>query len=221
MYQQKITELGITDPNTIPNKMREDDIAKWPAITLGHIFSYIWKKDFDADYIGKYKDQRVYSFFDSGFIGPVLIHNLTSLKHTMFVYCEVGASQSINENRSLWIVIWDGVSSGVEIFSAWCSCMAGAYAACNHIIATLYKIEYASNKGWCTPARTEVACQWNKSSKKIIEPTGVTDLFIWKRLRADDWQDKNREKTTVEDLQILTPELKETVDLMRIDLSHS
>ena len=35
-------------------------------------FSYILKKgDFDADYIGKYKDQKVFSYFDSGFVGKI------------------------------------------------------------------------------------------------------------------------------------------------------
>ena len=99
------------------------------------------------------------------------------------------------------------MSSGLEILSVWCSCMAGAYAACNHIIATLCKIEYASNEGWCTPACTP-ACQSNKSTEKIIEPTRLTDLFIRKRFRTDDKQNKNRERTSMEDLQNFDPRIE-------------
>ena len=58
-YQKKLEELGIPDPKEIPVELREDDIRKWPAVTLGHVFSYISKKrDFDSDYIGKYKDKK-------------------------------------------------------------------------------------------------------------------------------------------------------------------
>ena len=42
-------------------------------ITIGNIFAFILhKKDFNTDYIGKYKDQKVYSYFDSGFAGQYL-----------------------------------------------------------------------------------------------------------------------------------------------------
>ena len=34
--------------------------------------------------------------------------------------------------------------------------MAGAYESCNHVIATLYKLEFANNKGWISPACTEI-----------------------------------------------------------------
>ena len=30
------------------------------------------------------------------------------------------------------------------IITAWCSCMAGASRCCNHVIAMLYKVEYAN-----------------------------------------------------------------------------
>ena len=34
--------------------------------------------------------------------------------------------------------------------------MAGAYESCNHVITTLYKLEFANNKGWISPACTEI-----------------------------------------------------------------
>ena len=62
--------------------------------------------------------------------------------------------------------------------------MAGVYEACNHVDATLYKIEYANNKGWCSPSCTETACQWNQSTKKDIEPKRITESFVRKSLRT-------------------------------------
>ena len=54
--------------------------------------------------------------------------------------------------------------------------MAGPHEFCNHVIATLYKLEYA-NKGWIFPASTEITCMWNKSTKENVEPSKTSDLF--------------------------------------------
>ena len=152
---------------------------------MGNVFSYILKKkDFNADYVGKYKDQKAYSYFDSGFIGPITFYKQTD--HITFIYCEVTASQRIHEKKKLWIVFENCtnlcIKKDVSISAAWCSCMAGASGCCNHIISALYKIEYANSQGWCTPACTEQACQWNKTSKKDVVPQKITELIIRKKL---------------------------------------
>ena len=99
-YENKLVQLQIPDPNGIPKEKRIDDLTRWPFITLGNIFSYILKKkDFDADYIGKYKDQKAFSFFDSGFVGPITVY-MSSKKDIKFIYCEVTASQSIHETKN-------------------------------------------------------------------------------------------------------------------------
>ena len=53
--------------------------------------------------------------------------------------------------------------------------MTGAYKSCNNVIATLYKLEYANNKGWISPACTDIACQWNKSTKKNDDLSKISD----------------------------------------------
>ena len=53
--------------------------TKWPVITIGNIFALILKnKEFNMEYIGKYKDQNAYSYFDSGFVGLVLFYEQNS-----------------------------------------------------------------------------------------------------------------------------------------------
>ena len=47
---------------------------------------------------------------------------------------------SIHYDKELWIV----AKPNGKLVTAWCSCMAGASRCCNHIIATLYKVEYAN-----------------------------------------------------------------------------
>ena len=47
-------------------------MTKWPSVDLGKIFSYMLKlKEFDAEYIGKYKDQKGYSCYQSGFVDSI------------------------------------------------------------------------------------------------------------------------------------------------------
>ena len=62
---------------------------------MGNIFFYVPQhKDFNTDYVGKYKDQKAYSCFDSGFVGPVLVYEpkLAEKKKIIYVYCKVTAS---------------------------------------------------------------------------------------------------------------------------------
>ena len=95
--------------------------------------------------------------------------------------------------------------------------MAGAYEACNHIIATLYKIEYANSKGWCSSACTEVACRWNRSTGKEIEPTRIMDIFVRKRLSSDGDKLGNDHKwKRMENLQKFDPRVERDRDLDEI-----
>lgn len=62
-----------SDPNNIPHDAWIDDVKQWPEIDDGKLFSYILRtKAVDVEYIGKYKDQKAYSYWMSGFVDTVL-----------------------------------------------------------------------------------------------------------------------------------------------------
>ena len=104
--KKKLTELNLPDPKQISKEHLVDDFTKWPLITLGVIFSHILKrKEFNLDYIGKYKDQKAYSFFDSGFVGPIFLYEQDAKNKNFYVYCDVRASQSIHEHKNVWIIL--------------------------------------------------------------------------------------------------------------------
>eukprot|EP00794_Sanderia_malayensis_P017233 gene17233-18954_t len=66
-YQNRLKFLNIADPLLVDDSEKSDAISKWPKIDMGSIFSYILKvRDFDYDHIGRYKDHKAYSYFDSG-----------------------------------------------------------------------------------------------------------------------------------------------------------
>ena len=91
-----LRKLEIPDPNEINKSKRIDDLTKWPEVTNGNIFAFILKnKEFSVGYIGKYKDQKAYSYFDGGFVGPVLFYEPKSKQKSgaVFFYCSVTASK--------------------------------------------------------------------------------------------------------------------------------
>ena len=64
-----------SDPNNIPHDAWIDDVKQWPEKDDGKLFSYIQlhsTKAVDVEYIGKYKDQKAYSCWMSGFVDTVL-----------------------------------------------------------------------------------------------------------------------------------------------------
>eukprot|EP00795_Rhopilema_esculentum_P011011 gene11011-19856_t len=138
-YENKSKELGLPDRFCIGKEKRIDNI--WPKVNLGNIFQYILRtRNFDSDYMRKYKDHKAYSYFNSGFVGEILIYEPSA--NIKFLYSDIRAAMAVHESKELWIGIKDDT-----IVTTWCSCMAGSSACCNHVIATLYKVEYAINHG--------------------------------------------------------------------------
>ena len=186
-YLDKCDLLELPDPFSFLEQSTED-LTKWPLLDTGHIFSYILKnREFNTDYIGKYKDQKAYSYFDSGFVGQILCYNyVLAERNVVILFANVRASMSIHTEKRLWVAVDVKNVKDPKILSADCSCMAGANECCNHVIAVLYKIQYANAKGFISPACTEKACQWNKSSKKEIEPQRIRDIIVRKKTASKE-----------------------------------
>ena len=173
-YESRLKLGNIPDPVKIPSDQWKEDVTIWPLVDMGKIFTFILKhKEFETDYIGRYKAEKAYSYFDSKFVGPVaccLINmDLCILK------TEVTPSQKVNDTpRSVWVC----VKKNGEIITAWCSCTAGFSQTCNHVIAACYKVEYAISNNLNETACTSMACEWNRSSRKTIRPCKVKDMDL-------------------------------------------
>ena len=108
----------------------------------------------------------------------------------------------------LWILVQ---KEPLCILTSWCSCMAGTSQSCNHVIAVLYKIDCALQKGLLNPSCTSTSCSWNKSTKCDIEPKKIKDIVIWKKIRSrSNIKELNtyKEKERSEELQKFNPVLK-------------
>ena len=88
-YGELLKRLEIPDPNGTEIEKCLDKLTLWPVITMGKIFAFILhKKDFNTDYIGKYKDQKAYLYFDSVFVGPVFIYEPKSKQRGNIVFIQ-------------------------------------------------------------------------------------------------------------------------------------
>ena len=89
-YLARLQRYGIVDPREIPTGQRNDDITKWPPITLGRVFEYILKcKDFETDYI------------PTSIVGCRPDHDIREWRHNVYVLqCSV-FHDSIEHKQSL------------------------------------------------------------------------------------------------------------------------
>ena len=70
----KIWVCNLPDPRRISNS-EKIDVKLWSPVDLRDIFEYILSmREFNNEYILKYKDQKAYSHFDSDFVGELLIY---------------------------------------------------------------------------------------------------------------------------------------------------
>ena len=208
-YENQLQKFKICDPLSIEPSKRIDDIVLWPHIDTGVIFVYILKvKDCDLEYVGRYKDQKPYSYFDSGFVNTIFIYNPSSCRNKIFLYSKVQSSLTVSDKKMLWILVQ---KEPLEILKSWCSCMAGTSQSCNHVIAVLYKIDHALQKGLLNPSCTSTSCSWNKSTKHDIEPKKIKDIVIPKKIRSRSSVEElgtYKEKERSEELQKFSPVLQ-------------
>ena len=128
-----------------------------------------------TEYIGQYKARKAYSYFMSGFVHEIVVYCPSQDK--VLLKGNVTPSQRSREKpRNVWVLR----SKNGDVICANCSCTAGFGECCNHVVAILYKVEYANSQGLVDPACTAVACAWNKSTEKEVEPQKVKDLVLKK-----------------------------------------
>ncbi|XP_073258887.1 uncharacterized protein [Porites lutea] len=156
-FQDRLRKYDLSDPKSSDTAW-VDDMTKWPPVDLCKIFAYILSnKEFVSDYIEKYKDEKAYSSWKSNFVDTILIADNKDGKCVL--QCKVTPSQRIREDpREVWVALKkDGT-----VLCGWCTCIAGTSATCNHIIASLYKVEYAFTHGHTDPSCTSLPCGWNE-----------------------------------------------------------
>ena len=187
-YSRRLTSNGIkTDPNTIPHDAWIDDVKQWPEVDDGKLFRYILRtKAVDVEYIGKYKDQKAYSYWMSGFVDTVLFTKCSIDSKQVFLKGCVLPSQKIRDDpHKVWVCL-EGTKNDCKILTSWCTCTAGTAEVCNHVIALMYKVNFAYKKAYISPACTSVPQGWNKGTKKDVEPNQIKNLVFRKDKKTQE-----------------------------------
>ena len=143
----------IADHLLIEDHKKIDDIKNWPVLSLGNIFGYILQKK-----CATRTTLRVIKIKKHILIGiinlqePIFIYESKLKKDIVCLYSTVIASQTTSDAKFLWITVKRKDENGSQTICAGCSCIAGAYETCNHVITCLCKTDYANTKGLCSPA---------------------------------------------------------------------
>lgn len=138
-YKRRLTTHNAPDPKEISADQWIDDVSSWPDLDEGRLFSFILKhKAVDLDYIGKYKDQKEFSFYESGFVGSLLTYTVPGT-NKLFVKGDIVPSTKVRDDpHKAWILCDIPKKGECEILTTWCTCVAGSSLCCNHIIALMY-----------------------------------------------------------------------------------
>ena len=174
--QSPLRDNDIQDPNSISLEEWIADVSLWPRIDPGKVFSYIInKKAFKTEYIGQYKARKAYSYFMSSFAHEIVVY--CPSQHKVLLKGNAIPSQRIREKPwNVWVLF----SKNGDVICANYSCTAGFGECSNHVVAIPYKVECANSQGLVDQACTAVACAWNKSAEKEVEPQKVKDLVLKK-----------------------------------------
>ena len=143
-------------------------------VDLGNFFAYILnKKAFDTEYVGQYKTKKAYSYFISGFVHEIFSFNFGADK--IVLKAKVTPSQKVREDpRETWVLC----TKRGDVLVAHCTCTAGFGECCNHIVAVLYKVEFANTNMLIDPACTSEACVLNKTTRRDVEASRIRDFVI-------------------------------------------
>jgi len=71
-----------------------------------------------------------------------------------------------------------------RIITSWCTCTAGTGEVCNHVIALLYKVNYAFKKDYVDPACTSVPQGWNIGTRKEVLPRQLRCMIFRKHKKT-------------------------------------
>nr|XP_047127259.1 uncharacterized protein LOC124808307 [Hydra vulgaris] len=151
-YKKKLFINGVElpDPFKLSNGWLSEDegLTCWPTLLYPDIYNYLLfnPAEIASKDLSDYKTCKAYSYFKCGWLEPLFYHQIGIESE----YCYLKGNSH-------------------------CTCLAGLSQTCNHVAASLFRIEAAVRNGL-----TNVACTSSKSewlpNRSIVAPTKICDL---------------------------------------------
>ena len=151
-------------------KNEEDGIGMWPLVPTFYVIRFLMM-DSAVEDLSDYKSSKAYSYFEKGWLGNILYHELDG--NFCYLKTDCRPSQKIsNVCHRLWLLI---SKADGNVLRAHCTCMAGYGSTCNHVAAALFRVEAAMRLGLSNPACTTKPCEWlpNRSSVKPCKAKNI------------------------------------------------
>jgi predicted NodU family carbamoyl transferase len=80
-YDTRLNEANIYDPSSFKDEIWSSDVKNWPKVDLVQIFSFVLsRKEQDIAFVGHYKTQKAYSYYQSGFDDTIYCASLNGTK---------------------------------------------------------------------------------------------------------------------------------------------
>ena len=104
----------------------------------------------------------------------------------------VSPSQKVHDDpHRVWVCL-EGSKSDCKTVTSWCTCTAGTAEVCNHVIALMYKVNFAYKKAYISPACTSVPQGWNKGTKKDVKPNKIKSLVFRKDKKTQEGSSRDQ-----------------------------
>ncbi|CAC5364251.1 unnamed protein product [Mytilus coruscus] len=111
-----------------------------------------------------YKEGKAYSYFTSRWLKEVCYHHIDNNSSYRFLKAECTASQRINDvPHTTWILVEK---------------VSGLGETCNHMVAILFKVDYAWQWDANNKSCTSKPCVWKSPSaqKSVVQPNKLSEL---------------------------------------------
>nr|XP_047138959.1 uncharacterized protein LOC124814902 [Hydra vulgaris] len=195
-YKKKLFINGVElpDPFKLSNGWLSEDegLTCWPTLLYSDIYNYLLfnPAEIASKDLSDYKTCKAYSYFKCGWLEPLFYHQIGIESEYCYLKGNCRKSEKINDPfHKLWIII---NKKTAKIISAHCTCLAGLLQTCNHVAASLFRIEAAVRNGL-----TNVACTSSKSewlpNRSIVAPTKICDL----KFDRDEFGQRGRKKRSL------------------------
>ena len=156
----KIDDRNIPDPFKISHGwMNEEEGMKfWPMVLYPNIFNYLmfFPSELGSKDLNDFKSSKAYSYHKSGWLQPLLYHNLTG-SNFCILKGECRKYQSVNDPfHKLWIIL----EKSTKICSGHGTCMVGMGEMCIHVAGAMSRVEAAVCTGLTNSSCTSSGNEW-------------------------------------------------------------
>ena len=134
--------------------------------------------------INEYKGGKAHRYFTCNWVKEVYYHEISETSPYCILKCRITLSQRLSSKRyQVWVIVEKDSKEnlGGTIKSAYCTCTAGLYGACNHIAGLLFRVEAAVLPGVTKPTCTDCLAIWTvPPAKTTLNPCPVSERIFRK-----------------------------------------